>query len=73
MFFVCIVELLVENASISDTRVEFNPVRCKHEVNETAIFVAPKLDHSSKLELRDHFMRLNYCVHIGFQAKFCVN
>ena len=70
---VSIIDLLIQDAGISDAWVEFDPIWCQHEIHVALVLVAPKLDHSTELELRDDLMRLDNCVHISFQAKFCIN
>lgn len=73
IFSVCIIKLLVQNACISDARIEFYPVGRQHEVDETVVLITPELDDTSKLELRNDLMSLDDRVHICLQTEFSVH
>ena len=63
---ISIIDLLVQNAGISDTWIEFDPIWSQHEIHVSLIFVTPEFDHSAELELGDDLMGFDDCVHVSF-------
>lgn len=55
------------------TGVEFDPLRCKHEVNMFFVFVAPEFENFSKVELADYFVCGYQSVHICFKTELGVD
>ena len=65
--------MLVQNTSEGHTWVEFDPRRRQHEVDVTLELVAPELDDAAQVELADHFVALDQCVHVRFEAMLGVH
>ena len=55
------------------TWIEFDPLWSKHKVNMFFVFVAPELEHFSKIKLTNNLVSSYQSVHVCFKTKLSVN